>query len=524
MPPVRLLLAATAVFALSGPTAAAAQSALAAPDGYEGTAATGLALRRLGTTARVLHIAAHPDDENTALFAPLALGRGIDAAYLSLTRGEGGQNGIGPELGIALGVIRSEELLAARRLDGGDQLFTRAIDYGYSKNAEEAFRHWPRDTLLADVVAIIRRYRPDVVASVWSGTPRDGHGQHEAAGILARQAVLAAADPGRFPEQIEAGLRPHRTVLYYRSSWFSDDPPDVELNTGTLDPLLGASYHQIAMASRSLHRSQDQGRRLDPGPRRTAFDRVDPEAPVVVAASRAFGRYGDGAPEIAGSLFAGVDTLLSQRAASAAATAPAAERPILEDVVEELRAYEHRVRDARAGFHPFAPWEIVPTLSEAYNGLLSVAREVDGLGTGSDGAIPDLTFHLRGEVDDLRHALLLAANIKLDVVADEEAVVPGQTFRLEASVWNGGPTPIEVDFTREGLPAGWTARIVDGTPGSAVGPGARVAASYAVTVPDDADPTMPYYLDPSDPTPVDLYQWPEETALHGLPFAPPPVR
>ncbi|NIP81587.1 MAG: PIG-L family deacetylase, partial [Gemmatimonadetes bacterium] len=350
---------------LGAPVGVLAQSAGA----YDGAAATGLALRRLGTTARVLHIGAHPDDENTALFAPLALGRGVDAAYLSLTRGEGGQNGIGPELGVALGLIRSEELLAARRLDGGDQFFTRAIDYGYSKDAEEAFRHWPRDSLLADVVAVIRRYRPDVVASVWSGTPRDGHGQHEASGIVAREAVLAAGDPARFPDQIAAGLRPHRPALYYRSAWFAEDPPDVELNTGQLDPLLGASYHQIAMASRSRHRSQDQGRPLEPGPRRTAFDRVDPEAPVEVGAARRFSRYGEGAATGTPSLFEGVDTLLSQRAARAAARDGAE----LGEAVALLREYEALVQAARDSLDALAPWKQVPTLARARDRLTAAA-------------------------------------------------------------------------------------------------------------------------------------------------------
>jgi LmbE family N-acetylglucosaminyl deacetylase len=519
MPLGRLLFTATTVLALSGTAGLDAQSAVVGPDGYDGAAATGLALRRLGTTARVLHIAAHPDDENTALFAPLALGRGIDAAYLSLTRGEGGQNGIGPELGVPLGVIRSEELLAARRLDGGDQFFARAIDYGYSRNAEEAFRHWPRDTILADVVAVIREYRPDVVASVWSGTPRDGHGQHQAAGILAREAVLAAGDPARFPEQIEAGLRPHRPTLYYRSSWFSDDPPDVELNTGELDPLLGASYHQIAMASRSRHRSQDQGMSLEPGPRRTAFDRVDPAAPVEVAESRAFGRYGDGAPEIHESMFAGVDTLLSQRAATAAEAA-GGDRARLESVGERLRDYERLVREARTGYDALAPWRLLPTLGAAMDRLLAADRE---LGDPDAGALLDLRFHLREELGDLRDAVVHAANVKLDAVADEEMVVPGQTFRLEVSAWNGGPAPVLARLAPS-LPDGWVARVEEGSRDVRVEPGSRAVASYTVEVPGDAAPTMPYYLDPEDPAPEDVYRWPDDTALRGLPFAPPPVR
>ena len=512
----RTLLTALTTLLLAAPAAAGGQSLV--PD-YDGAAATGLALRRLGTTARVLHIGAHPDDENTALFAPLALGRGVDVAYLSLTRGEGGQNGIGPELGVALGVIRSEELLAARRLDGGEQFFTRAIDYGYSKNAEEAFRHWPRDTLLADVVAVIRHYRPDVVVSVWSGTPRDGHGQHEASGIIAREAVIAAADPSRFPEQIEAGLHPHETALYYRSAWFSEGPPDVELNTGELDPLLGASYHQIAMASRSRHRSQDQGRRLDPGPRRTAFDLVDPTAPVEVAEIRSFGRYGEGAPESTRSLFEGVDTLLSQRADHLARLAEGETRHALEQSARRFRAYEELVRGARESFDPFSPWTVVPALLEAQDLLI-------------DAAVPgSLSFHARQEMEDLQDALLSAANIELEVVADESRVVAGQTFRLTLSAWNGSPTPVTVVMVPM-FRGGLHEELIEGVDRSTVAPGERATATWAVTVAPGAPLTMPYYLDPREPAPVDLYSWPVITrpithrglAVQGLPFSQPPVR
>ncbi|MFW6088705.1 MAG: PIG-L family deacetylase, partial [Gemmatimonadota bacterium] len=324
--------------ALAAPRSAAAQARATLE--YEGAIATGLALRRLGNTARVLHIGAHPDDENTALFAPLVLGRGADAAYLSITRGEGGQNSLGPELGVALGIIRTEELLAARRIDGAAQFFTRAVDFGFSKNADETFTHWPRDSVLADVVEVIRRYRPDVVVSVWSGTRRDGHGHHEASGILAREAVLAAGDPDRFPEQIVAGLRPHTIGAYYWSARYGADGPDVELNTGEIDPLLGRSYHQIAMVSRSRHRSQDMGVPQAPGPRRTQFDRIDPANPPEVAPGPGPGpgRQLDGAPVRGGSLFAGVDTLLSQRATAAGFGRAA----------DALRTYEAEVEAARA--------------------------------------------------------------------------------------------------------------------------------------------------------------------------------
>src|ERR671931_2438200 len=171
----------------------------AAPAQERGAAALGELIQGLGVNARVLVIGAHPDDEDTQLIAWLARGRHVETAYLSLTRGDGGQNLIGNELGEALGVIRTEELLAARRIDGAHQYFTRAYDFGFSKTAEETFRHWPHDSVLGDVVKVVRAFRPHVIISIWSGTPQDGHGHHQAAGILAREAYDASADTARFP-------------------------------------------------------------------------------------------------------------------------------------------------------------------------------------------------------------------------------------------------------------------------------------------------------------------------------------
>ena len=510
--------------------ATGAGEAVAQAAEYEGAAATGLALRRLGVSARVLHIGAHPDDENTALFAPLVLGRGADAAYLSLTRGEGGQNGIGPELGVGLGLIRSEELLAARRLDGADQLFTRAIDYGYSKSADEAFRHWPRDSLLADVVAVIRSYRPDVVISVWSGTTRDGHGQHEASGIIAREAVLASGDPARFPEQVAAGLRPHTPAAYYWSGRFSVEGPDVAIETGALDPLLGRSHHQVAMASRSRHRSQDMGVPQAPGPRRTAFDRIDPADPPPIGTRSGFGGVPDGL-EIGGeSLFAGIDSLLSQRAERAAALAGPSRRAGLLRLVAMLRDYERQVAAIRDGYNPLEPGALAPALAAAGSQLEAVARSIQegDLASGAPGdALRDLHFHLVDEIAELGDALVRAANIALDARASDELVVPGQTFELELSIWNGGSDPVAAEAGPL-LPPGWIAVPASGYGAAAVvvEPGQRAAATWHVTVPADARPTMPYFLDPSAPlTPgQDLYPWPEDTDVRGLPFAPDPVR
>jgi LmbE family N-acetylglucosaminyl deacetylase len=300
------------------------------PPSTGGAVAAEHASRMLGHTKRVLVIGAHPDDEDTELITLLVRGEGAEAAYLSLNRGEGGQNLIGSELGEALGVLRTQELLSARTLDGGRQFFTRAYDFGYSKTLEDTWAQWPRDSILKDVVRVIRTFQPQVIVSVFTGTPADGHGQHQAAGWAAREAFAAAGDPARFPElQREEGLAPWRPLKFYRSARFTPAPTMLVLQTGMLDPAVGQSYHQIAMASRSRHRSQEMGVLQTPGPASTRVTLVE-----------------DRTASGTDALFAGIDTTLpaafvdgpslSARLASvdsalAAARATGARRPEWDD-------------------------------------------------------------------------------------------------------------------------------------------------------------------------------------------------
>lgn len=232
-----------------------------------GAAEAQLALDRLTVGASALMIAAHPDDENTALLAWLARGQKVRTGYLSLTRGEGGQNLIGSELGGLLGVIRTQELLAARRIDGAEQFFTSAVDFGFSKSAEETLAKWGREKILGEVVYRIRKFRPDVVILRFSGTPRDGHGHHQASAILGKEAFTAAADPKRFPEQLKE-VQPWQAkrVVWNVFSFNRQEeteaakmPSRIEVDLGEYDPLLGYSYSEIAGISRSQHQSQGMG-------------------------------------------------------------------------------------------------------------------------------------------------------------------------------------------------------------------------------------------------------------------------
>src|SRR5882762_3863187 len=204
-----------------------------------------LALRKLTVVGGALYVAAHPDDENTALLAYWSNERLYRTGYLSMTRGDGGQNLIGDEKGELLGVIRTQELLAARRIDGGEQFFTRAIDFGFSKNPKETLAIWGHDLVLADVVWNIRRFQPDVIITRFPTTGEGGHGHHTASAILAGEAFAAAGDPTKFPDQLKyAGVWQPRRLFFNRFSFQAIKPDDpsiaksLRLDMGTFNPLL----------------------------------------------------------------------------------------------------------------------------------------------------------------------------------------------------------------------------------------------------------------------------------------------
>lgn len=221
------------------------------------------ALRKLNVLGSVLYVAAHPDDENTRLITYLSKDRLYRTGYLSMTRGDGGQNLIGNEQGIELGLIRTQELLAARRIDGGEQFFSRAYDFGFSKNPEETFTKWDKEKILSDVVWVIRKFQPDVIITRFPTTGEGGHGHHTASAILANEAFTAAADPSRFPEQLQY-VKPWqaRRILFNSFNFggnntITDD--QLRVDVGGYNPLLGKSYGEIAAESRSQHKSQGFG-------------------------------------------------------------------------------------------------------------------------------------------------------------------------------------------------------------------------------------------------------------------------
>jgi len=214
------------------------------------------ALNKLNVLGTVLYIAAHPDDENTSVLAYMAQGKLVRTAYLSLTRGDGGQNLLGSEKGALLGVIRTQELLSARRIDGGGQFFSRAIDFGYSKTADETLRNWDRQLILSDIVRVIRKFKPDIILTRFSET-RGGHGHHIASAILTKEAFFAAADRTQFPEQLEE-LDTWQTKRVFWNTW-SPSTKALSIDVGAYNSLLGQSYQEIAAASRSMHKTQGFG-------------------------------------------------------------------------------------------------------------------------------------------------------------------------------------------------------------------------------------------------------------------------
>jgi LmbE family N-acetylglucosaminyl deacetylase len=354
-------------------------------------------LDKLAVTGSVLMIAAHPDDENTALISYLARGRNVRTAYLSLTRGEGGQNVIGPEIGAELGLIRTQELLQSRRVDGAQQFFSRAIDFGFSKSAKEALDMWNHDAVLGDTVWIIRKFRPDVVILQFTGTPKDGHGQHQASSILGREAFAAAADPSRYPEQLRY-VRPWRAKrLMMNRRGFSKEmqkeiaalPDKIDLELGQYNSLLGYSYGELAGISRSFNKSQSDGTARVRG--------VDKTTLVTVSGTPA-----------KSDIFEGVDLTWNRYKGGAA--------------VEQL------IEDAIQKWNPERPYDLIPALAR----VREAAKSIDD---------PDA----QAKVHDIDETIAKCAGLWLDFSASLQDVISNRPVTLKISAIRRTPVPVTIE-------------------------------------------------------------------------------
>ncbi|HUO85775.1 MAG TPA: PIG-L family deacetylase [Thermoanaerobaculia bacterium] len=473
-------------------------------------------LAKLSGHRRVLVVGAHPDDEDTTLLALVARLAGGESAYLSLSRGEGGQNLIGPELGPALGLVRSRELLAARQLDGARQFFTRGYDFGYTRSLDETFSLWPREVLLEDTVRVIRRFRPQVVVSVFPPDERAGHGQHQAAGVITEAAFHAAGDPTIFPEMAAEGLPPWRPLALYRNTWWrGTEETTVRLAAGTPDPLTGRTAFQTAMSSRSSHRSQDMGMLQPLGPQEARLGWVA-------------GEPGTGGEHVDGNLFRGIDT----RLAAIAELLPGAE--LAEAVAERLTRAEALAVETREGLSAVALPGAVPRLVEILDLLRQARSAIAAGGEGAGGGAVHAVALLDERIALAELGLAAAAGVAVDAVADRAAVAPGDAWQVEAIVAMpppGGGVPADLLGVELLSPADRPIVV------SAVELGERPASRFQPTadplqgfhvrgfraeVPPGTAPTMPYFLE--RPLAGALYDWsPAPPEVHGEPFGPPPL-
>lgn len=459
----------------------------------------------LGHYKRVLMIGAHPDDEDTELLTVLVRGMGAEAAYLSLNRGEGGQNLIGPELGEALGLIRTEELLAARRLDGARQYFTRAYDFGYSKTIDETWRHWPKDTVLKDVVRMVRRFRPQIVVSIFSGTARDGHGQHQAAGWVAQEAFRIAGDSSRFRELLrEEGLIPWSPLKLYRSTRFDTAATTLTLNGGILDPAVGKSFHQIAMAGRSLHRSQDMGQLQRIGPSLVRLALLEDRTA--------------GGPV----LFGGIDTTLGAMPLGERRAAGSAELVRGEEPHPALRRYAARIDSVHATRGN--PGRRRALLARAAVDLEAAVAQPPRATSGERGVYYTRGIELEDQLGHLNTAAWHLGRVVFDATVNDDRVVPGQVLRWVLSSWNASEEPRRAAMrAAECVPLG-ECHTPEQEPRAHTIQSGQVATDSVDYPVVDQPPSTPYYF--RLPRVGDLYQWPEERSdqtrlTGGLPYGEP---
>lgn len=420
------------------------------------------ALDRLASSARVLYVAAHPDDENTRLLAYLANGRHVTAGYLSMTRGGGGQNLIGREQDELLDAIRTQELLAARRLDGATQRFTTMRDFGFSKSADETLAIWGREQALADVVWVIRTFQPDVIIARFNELPPN-HGHHTASAILAREAFTAAADPTRFPEQIALGVEPWQAkrLLLNVPTWTNEPPPAgaLSLDVGTYDPRLGLSYGELAARSRSQHKSQGFG---VPGERGQILENFvvvagdKPQRDILDGVDLGWDRYGDAG-----------------------------------------RDFSEAIGDARARLERDQPEKALSALLAAQKALAK---------------LPDQP-RTRAARIALDQIIAGAAGVFVRAAAAQPSAVPGSSVKVDVEIVQRRPAPMTVK--RVQFPGG-----LDVEERANLGLNQKVVVTRDVAIPSDASISSPYWLaQPSLPS----RQVVSDPKLVGLPEGPPPL-
>lgn len=418
-----------------------------------------LHLLKIGVLGKVLYIAAHPDDENTQLLAYLANGRLYETAYLSCTRGDGGQNLIGDEQGEEMGLIRTQELLAARRIDGARQFFTRANDFGFSKSAEETLRFWGHERILGDVVWVIRKFQPDVIICRFPEDSRAGHGQHWASAILAHEAFQAAADPHRFPEQLQYVKPWQAKRLLWNTYRFGNvnttSAEQFHIDDGGFNTLIGESYGEIAADSRSMHKSQGFGVPHSRGEHEEYFIPIAGNPPVH-------------------DLMDGVTT--------GWADLPGGQR------------IQHLIDSLQLHFRVDSPDLSIPGLITLYQAIAQM---------------PENRWKQQ-KLQDISELIQQCAGLYMEATTDQPTVAPGQHFRIHAEIINRSHLP--VTLMRIAFP-GDTLSLHQSLPGNVDQQFLR-----EVVAPDTTPISQPYWL--QKPHPIGYYEV-EQQQLIGLPENPP---
>ena len=438
-------------------------------------------VRALAVAGTVLQLGAHPDDEESGMLALVARGCGARAVYWSATRGEGGQNKRGGERGDALGVLRSWESLDAREVDGAEALYGPFIDFGFSKRGEDALRRWGRDDVVRELVRAIRAVQPLVVVRRWAGTPADGHGHHQAIGMMTAEALDAAADPERFADLALPAWTPAKVYRSLAGDWQPGEAGVLGgriaehetaghlcLDAGALDAVSGLTFQELAHSAMNRHRSQGMGFVSAPGPYLYYYRREQPA--------------GDGDGEC--SLHDGLDTSLAGLADHPGGRTP--------DLRERLAAIGALADEALGAFVPHEPWRAAPALLRGLEGL----RE---LLAGLDDRDAALALALVRRAADFEQIAAHCLGVRLDATADRARATPGHGLLVRALVHNGGPHEVAVERVDLELPPGWSADP-------------RAGGAFAITVPPDAPPQAPYWL--RAPHGPHRYVWPE--AVRGL--------
>ena len=477
-------------------------------------------LTRLKTTARLMQVVAHPDDEDGGLLTLESRGKGVSVLLFTVTRGEGGQNKFGTESSDELGILRTLELLEADKYYAVEQRFSHVVDFGFSKTAEETFNKWHgHDVALADVVRAIRIFRPDVLTSRFSGTPRDGHGHHQASAILTVEAFRAAADPNRFPEQIKEGLLPWQAKKLYlgnppgmfQRGAVADEDYTVKMNIGEYSPLLGMSYTQFALEGLAHQTSQGTGGiRVPPGPRYTYYKLTDSTLPKPPAHENDF--------------FDGIDTSLVGLASRLGTEE--SKVPFLRPTLESLQKH---VDEASKLFSIQDPSACATPLIAGHTEVTKLIKEVEGSQLTAS-LKTELLASLRTKQEQFQQAANEALGVFFEVTVDQggptpppsyfprmeqtiSLAVPGQTFTVTARLYNRGKQTITMGDVHVNVPEGWKVEPVPLSKTlNLLQAGESDYDQFKITVPEHAKFTEPYFTR-RDPETETVYKISDPTLL-----------